>query len=543
LQGALRSPTFTITRPFVQYRVGGKGARLRLVIDAFQQIRNPIYGGLEMKVDSAERWQWLVQNVEKWIGHQAYIELLDEGDGFAALSHVAFADQAAIPRLPNAVTALVASRGPKSAQELAVLYKELLLEAARELAAEAGKPRDRADLPRVDAVGAAAPRNDALAAARDWLLTSALPGSLSDGLAALDRAGARLEALARKRAQVEAAISYRRKALVMTDGTGIDDHVQIRGNAHRAGERVPRRFLEALGGAAAPAPQRGSGRMELAQLLVDGQNPLTARVIVNRVWQHHFGEGLVRTPDDFGNMGQPPTHPELLDWLATEFVARGWSLKELHRVLLASSTYQMSSRQAGTLAMRIDPQNLLWHRMNVRRLEAECIRDAVLAVSGSLNNQFYGPGVPPYLTSFMIGRGRPERSGPLDGDGRRSLFINVRRNFLTPMFLAFDYPVPFSTMGKRSVSNVPAQALALMNNPFVLEQSRKFAQRMLDRSGDDTTRVRAMYLATFSREPSENERDAALEYVAAQGTGNDKLAAWADLAHVLLNVKEFVYLP
>src|SRR5262249_42533181 len=139
----------------------------------------------------------------------------------------------------------------------------------------------------------------------------------------------------------------------------------------------------------------------------------------------------------------------------------GWSLKRLHRLLLLSSTYQMASRAEGK-AEEADPQNKLLHRMRVRRLEAEAIRDAMLAVSGRLDRTMYGPGVLPYLTPFMVGRGRPETSGPLDGAGRRSVYLNVRRNFLTPLFLAFDYPVPFSTMGRRSVSNVPAQALTLL---------------------------------------------------------------------------------
>src|SRR5262249_14703341 len=148
-----------------------------------------------------------------------------------------------------------------------------------------------------------------------------------------------------------------------------------------------------------------------------------------------------------------------LDFLAGKFVQDGWSIKKLHRFLLLSHTYQMSSR-ADKPAEARDPENKLLHRMPIRRLEAEIVRDAILAVSGRLDRRMYGPSVPPHLTPHMAGRGRPASSGPLDGDGRRSIYLQVRRNFLTPMFLAFDYPIPFTTMGKRSVSNVPAQALA-----------------------------------------------------------------------------------
>src|SRR5262249_52356359 len=150
-----------------------------------------------------------------------------------------------------------------------------------------------------------------------------------------------------------------------------------------------------------------------------------------------------RSVDDFGVQGQPPTHPELLDFLAAELERRGWSLKAMHRLMVTSSAYRMASR-GDEAADKADPQNKLLHRMPLRRLEAEAIRDAMLAVSGRLDRKMYGPGPLPHLTPFMVGRGRPGASGPLDGDGRRSVYLNVRRNFLNPMFLAFDYPVPFT---------------------------------------------------------------------------------------------------
>src|SRR5205823_7652560 len=176
--------------------------------------------------------------------------------------------------------------------------------------------------------------------------------------------------------------------------------------------------------------------------------------------------------------------------------------KKMHRLMVTSSAYRMSSR-GDERAEKADPQNKLLHRMPVRRLEAEAVRDAMLAVSGRLDRTMYGPGVPPYLTPFMVGRGRPGTSGPLDGGGRRSVYLNVRRNFLNPMFLAFDYPVPFTTMGRRSTSNVPAQALTLLNNPFVVQEAQLWAKRVLaepDRTPDQ--RVVGMYLSAFGREPT-----------------------------------------
>jgi hypothetical protein len=234
----------------------------------------------------------------------------------------------------------------------------------------------------------------------------------------------------------------------------------------------------------------------------------------------------------------------LLDWLATEFVSRGWSIKQLHRLILGSRTYQMSSRAADSKAEEVDPQNKLWHRMPLRRLEAETIRDSVLAVSGRLNPEMFGAGVMPHLTPFLVGRGRPANSGPLDGGGRRTIYLAVRRNFLNPMLLAFDCPIPFTTIGRRSVSNVPAQALALMNNPFVLEQSEVWARRALAGHADAKVRVQSMYVSAFGRPATALEEQNALAFVDEQSRhypAGETLRPWADLAHVLINVKEFIF--
>ena len=260
------------------------------------------------------------------------------------------------------------------------------------------------------------------------------------------------------------------RVVAMVDGTGENEHVLVRGNHKKPGPEVPRRFLELFGAHPIEKSVRGSGRLQVAEEMTHSAAPLLARVIVNRLWQHHFGRGLVTPPDDFGKMGQPPTHPELLDYLAAELIKSHWSLKHMQRLMVLSSAYRMSSRETDANAVAVDPDNRLLHRMPVVRLEAETIRDAILAVSGGLNEQIGGPSVPVHLDEFMTGRGRPHVSGPLDGDGRRSIYLSVRRNFLNPLFLAFDYPATMTAAGRRGTSNVPAQALTLLNNPFVKDR-------------------------------------------------------------------------
>ena len=328
-------------------------------------------------------------------------------------------------------------------------------------------------------------------------------------------------------------------ALALADGSGDDEHLLLRGNPKSLGPVAPRRFLEVITGDQASPDPNSSGRLDLAERLLDPSDPLPARVIVNRLWQHYFGRGLVPTPDDFGHMGQAPSHPELLDWLATELIRSGWSLKHIHRLIVLSQAYQMSSLPRAE-ANNIDPDNRWLHRARLKRLEAETLRDNLLALSGRLVNTMHGPGVMPYLTPSMDGRGRPGSSGPLDGAGRRTIYLNVRRNFLQPFLLAFDFPAPAGPMGRRNISNVPAQALTLLNDPLVLEQANVWASRTLaEPAASNEERLDRMFEAAFSRPPSANERATALKLL---GDGADP-AAWADLAHILINVKEFAFVP
>ena len=284
-------------------------------------------------------------------------------------------------------------------------------------------------------------------------------------------------------------------------------------------------------------------------------NPLLSRVMANRVWLQSFVRARHRAdaPDDFGVLGQPPTHPQLLDWLAGWYSTEaGWSTKKLIRLLVTSSTYRMAGKPADAFVEEKDPPaTCLFHRMPVRRLEGEAIRDSMLAISGRLDDTHYGPPVPTYLTEFMEGRGRPAASGPLDGAGRRSIYLEVRRNFASPMMRAFDTPVPFSTIGRRTVSNVPAQSLILLNDPFVLGQAQTWARRILAEPGlSPEQRISEMYRMAFGHPPSEKESAEALAFIREQGVtyGIDPAKCpqdekvWADLCHVMFNVKEFVFI-
>jgi hypothetical protein len=342
-----------------------------------------------------------------------------------------------------------------------------------------------------------------------------------------------------------------RLAMAMLDGTAEDDHILIRGNSSNPGPLEPRHFLTALDGNQTLAVASGSGRLELAERINDAANPLTARVIVNRLWHHLLGRGIVPTTDDFGVLGQAPSDPLLLDYLASQFLQNGRSLKSAIRSIVLSRTYQMSDAYAPS-ALQLDPNNELWHYRPPKRLEGEAIRDALLAASGQLDRTQLGPSIPVHLTPFMDGRGRPAASGPLDGASRRSIYGAVRRNFLSPFLLTFDTPQPFSCMGRRNSSNVPAQALILMNDPFVVQQTAHWAERAVERylsiSTPDAlhTTVEWLYVTGLSRTPGPLEQQAAVDFLTQQaeerGLPLSTLEVWQDLAHALVNTKEFIFL-
>jgi hypothetical protein len=278
-----------------------------------------------------------------------------------------------------------------------------------------------------------------------------------------------------------------------------------------------------------PYRTKQSGRLELANDIASPVNPLTARVMVNRIWHHLFGRGLVATVDNFGRLGEKPSHPELLDFLAARFVERGWSSKEMIRYLVTTHAYQMASDSAEAARQR-DPENKLFSHFGVRRLGAEAIRDSLLAVSGRLDTTMFGPGDNALAAA-------PEQR-------RRSVYLMVRRNFLSPFLETFDAPRPFSTLGKRETTNVPGQSLALLNDPFVIEQATRWAQGQAGGASEDD-RVRSMFEAALARPPREEELAASRIYLAdlkrEHGAGREALA-WRDFAQSLFNLKEFIYI-
>jgi hypothetical protein len=287
-----------------------------------------------------------------------------------------------------------------------------------------------------------------------------------------------------------------------------------------------------------PADGRTSGRRRaLAEWIVSPGNPLTARVMVNRIWHHHVGRGIVATLDNFGRMGEPPTHPALLDWLAVEFVNRGWSIKQMHRLIMTSEAYRMASAYENAAARERDPQNHYLWRFRTQRLDAEIIRDSILAASGGINLTTGGPPVfPPLpkelLSSVSHGIWKKEEDGP--AVWRRSVYVYRRRGLVFPMFQVFDLPEQNVTAGARTASTVATQALALLNDPFVLRQAELFAERVTKQAGaDPASQIDLAYRIALTRPPVEAERQVAIDLL--------KNRSLVDLTHVLLNLNEFVY--
>jgi hypothetical protein len=330
------------------------------------------------------------------------------------------------------------------------------------------------------------------------------------------------------------------------EGTPQDVRIQKRGEPERLGKVVPRHFLEVLGGQRLPPGADGSGRRELAGWLTNPQNPLTARVMVNRIWQHHFGAGLVATPNDFGTRGRRPSHPELLDYLARRFVAEGWSVKAMHRLLMLSRTYQLASA-AHPQAQAVDPANHLLAHFPRRRLEAECIRDALLVLGGHLERGVAGPHPFPSVAQQKYTQHAPFRA--VYDSNRRSVYLMVQRTSRHPFLALFDGPDPNSSTADRSVTTVPTQALFLMNDPFVHRQAGGFADQLRQDPGDDARKVERAFLMAFARPPEGAELAEALEFLgryqallAAAGVAEAERPgqAWAAFARTLFARNEFV---
>ena len=287
-----------------------------------------------------------------------------------------------------------------------------------------------------------------------------------------------------------------------------------------------------------PANGRTSGRrLALAEWLVARDNPLTARVIVNRIWHHHFGRGIVATLDNFGKMGEQPTHPELLDWLAVEFMNRGWSIKQTHKLIMTSEAYQMASEYNDEANAQKDPDNKLLWRYRINRVEGEIIRDSIMAVAGTLDRTMGGPAIFPFvpqelLDSIERGIWRNTPDGPKVW--RRSVYIYAKRSLPFPMVHVFDLADLNVSFGARNVSTVPTQALTLLNNEFVLNQAKLFAERLQKEAGDDVPRqVDLAYRLALTRPPTGNELSAAAAMI--------RQGSLVDFTHVMFNLSEFLY--
>lgn len=381
-----------------------------------------------------------------------------------------------------------------------------------------------------------------------WLSAMLKHGLLSNS----HRETPEIEKLASDYRRLEGELSLPRVAPGVGDfGPGYDQPRLIRGDCQRPGEIVPRGYLEVLAPLRSPvnAAYAGNGRAELAAQIATPENPLTSRVMVNRVWHHLFGVGLVRTVDDFGRVGELPSHPELLDYLASQFVEDGWSIKRLIRTLVLTQTFQQANRTPDR-AKEIDPLNRWLSHYPARRMSAESIRDSILLASGRLDRTLYGMSVQPFRETALADRRL--FPGPLDGNGRRSIYI--KNNLMeSPKFLgAFNLPGGKVTQGKRDVTQVPAQALALLNDPFVLQQAEVWAGHLVAKNDASTSgRLTRMFQVALGRVPNADELSrftAALTRLAdLHGVPSSEIpksvAVWKDMAHAFFNLEEFIYIP
>ncbi len=344
--------------------------------------------------------------------------------------------------------------------------------------------------------------------------------------------------------EVEGRIGFARSANSMDerDLEPVNYRLNVRGDVYQEGDAVRRDFLEAFAGKHGVGEAPGSGRLALAEYLSGPDNPQTARVYVNRVWQWVFGKGIVRTPSDFGKLGDRPSHPELLDWLAIRFVNEGWSTKKLIRRLVLSRTFRQSGA-VQSAAKEKDPANRLLHHYPTRRLEAEAIRDSMLALSGRLDRRLYGrPINPPRRAEDAKKR---LFAGPLDSHGRRSLYQEMSIMQPPELLVGFNLPDLKLPTGCRDETNVPAQALTLLNDPLTHHLAGVWAERLLGMENQDAgERIAGMFRKAFGREPSAEETrrwlDAARQ-MAGDGTLLKDAAVWSELAHTVFNAKEFIY--
>jgi hypothetical protein len=522
-QGMLVSPSFTVGKTRrVSVRALGSNALVRVIPDNYAVAKR-----FDAKaVLQSEREKWVVLDPTRREGNQARLEFATEDDigvlgfemkprkkwekdrSFFGVAEVVFhkTDSGAVPRRDADPMRLLAENGaPGSAIELAERYGQVLKQSIE------------------------AWRDHRLSESQ-WSFLNAFvrAGFFPVTLSELPE----LKPLVAEYRASENRVAVPVRAPGVYDMAGQDAPLLERGDHKQPKAPVPRGYLEVLG--KGPFRSPGSGRLELAEQIASAENPLTARVMANRIWHWVYGVGIVPTVDNFGRMGEKPTHPELLEYLASRLVEKGWSLKEMLRFLMSSETFRAGS-QPPPGADAVDPANQWLSHMRVRRLDAESIRDSLLQVSGSMVDKLGGPSL-----------GEAEMT-------RRGIYLQVRRAAPNAFLGVFDAPIPFTTFGKRDVTNVPAQSLTLLNGVFATRCAAAWAGRLLLTTPDATpeARIEAMFLSAFARPPRPEETRALLECLGrlrkeTPGAADPKkgeLEAWSHLAHVLFNLKEFIYLP
>lgn len=356
-----------------------------------------------------------------------------------------------------------------------------------------------------------------------------------------------LTALREKKKTIESAMPAIPEAMSVSEGTPQNLRIHLRGSHTTLGDEVPRRMPRIFQPDEEQAITSDSGRLQLADWLTRPDNPLTARVLVNRVWQAHFGDGLVRSSDNFGRLGEQPTHPELLDWLARQFVESGWSIKALHRLILKSAVWQQSTNW-NEAAAAADPENYLLWRMNRRRLEAEAIRDSLLAIGGDLDRTMGGSLLPTENRKYVTSTSNINVE--IYNSPRRTIYLPIVRSAIFDYLTAFDFGDPSAMNGKRDRTTVAPQALFLMNSGLVAKESESLSKTLLAMPGDDAGRVRSAFERFYSRLPNDNELASSLEFIssyektlAERETGQDQQRplAWKAFCRALMATNEFLY--
>jgi mono/diheme cytochrome c family protein len=605
LNGSIQSPFLPTDRGYVSLRVmGGKSGVLREIPDHRQltdtgkQLKPDPYGWVTLPRSKRDEWVYL-ELITKF-HNPRFTDDTKDPRSFFGISEAVLHDGAQPPKDElSSVRRLFTGAGATSLEEVGARYAETMRQATTAWAD--GKATD----------------DDA-----KWLNWLVSKGLLSNSV----KQSSRLAQLVEQYRSVEKTVAPARIVAGVADQEdGFDVPIYRRGDYRSPGEVVHRGYLALFAPEESASPRRGSGRSELAEMIADPKNPLTGRVLVNRVWGYLFGTGIVRTPDDFGHMGEAPSHPLLLDWLASTFVrtstsqregmgvwgyggmgpspkggpdspkvvaansssplgteqpSRGrthtptlphshtspneglatdgcnWSVKKLIRMLVMSRTFRQSSqgrpapdpRSAAGNPQLQDPENRLLHQYPARRLEAEAVRDSILAVSGRLDRTLYGPSIQPYRLEP-----EPERRlfpGPLDGNGRRSVYIKVTLMQGSKFLEVFNFPDPKMAQGRRDVTNVPAQALTLMNDPFVIGQAEFWAERLVAApDGSVAARIDRMFRTALGRPPLPAEqqrfelmvRDLASLLGVAEGDVLKSKPVWKDVAHTIFNFKEFIY--